>query len=104
MGMVLFSLIKMFKEPKLFLLKNGDSVRQRYLSPAIVVTDMSHTSTLAHIPVHASTHDLSLGVHAYSKRAWRLTNQAVDTHARTRRGHTQRLSHTLHLGGMWRIL
>lgn len=89
--MVLVSLIKMFKEPTLFYcsrIKSGDSVRQRYLSSAVVIANMSRTHLLtarAHIPAHAAR--LSASSRAAGVRAG-PPNQTVDT---SNCGHTRRL-------------
>ena len=73
-------------------------MRQRYLSPAIVITDTSHTSPLVCRPqTHSRARQHTFlrvsGVHTYSKYARRLTNQTV-AHTRAPRTHTETLAHS----------
>lgn len=54
-------------------------MRQRYLSSAIIIANMSHTATLVLCQrTHSCARYLSLGVQTYSKCAYRPSNQTVD--------------------------
>lgn len=95
----------MFKGPKLFYgseIETGDSMRQRYLSPAIVAADMSHSSTFARLRRHSCACPHTSPVPQCPRTYTQTHTQPTDPQINVRRARSH--SRTLQrLGGAWGI-